>query len=363
VTSLFGDPLAFDFQTPTHLVEAVAKALRDGKNGYAPTLGVEEALEAIRADADRQGIRNIQTAFVTYGVSEGADICLTGLVNPGESVLMPCPNYPLYSAILAKLNAEESAYRLDESRGWEPDLDDLASKITNRTRVLVVINPNNPTGAVHSRETLEGIAELARKHNLVIFSDEIYDRLILDEMPHVPVATLAPDLPVVTFKGLSKNYLVPGWRVGWAMVTGPVGVLKDYTEALHRLVRARLSGNNPIQYAIRPALEGPQDHLQEVIKKLRARRDLTVELCRKTPRLSCVTPRAAFYAFPKIDIPGSDEEFVRQLLLEKQVLAVHGSGFGPLGASGHFRIVYLPPEETLRQAYRAMADFIQERYP
>ncbi|MGH9354061.1 MAG: aminotransferase class I/II-fold pyridoxal phosphate-dependent enzyme, partial [Terriglobia bacterium] len=357
-----GDPVAFDFETPPHLVEAVIKAMRDGRNGYAPSLGVDEALEAIRGAAEREGIRNIQTAFVTYGVSEAADLCLTGLMNPGESVLTPCPNYPLYSAILAKLDAEDVPYRLDEARGWEPDLDDLAAKITGRTRAIVVINPNNPTGAVHSRKTLEGIIELARRRRLVIISDEIYDRLILDGTPHTTLAALAPDLPVVTFKGLSKNYVMPGWRVGWVTVSGPGGALQDYTEALHRLVRARLSGNNPMQYAIRPALEGPQDHLPGFIQKLRARRDLTVELCRQTPRLSCVPPRAAFYAFPKIDVPGSDEEFARQLLIEKQVLVVHGSGFGPLGAPGHFRIVYLAPEDTLRRAYRAIADFIQEHY-
>ncbi|MGH9342792.1 MAG: aminotransferase class I/II-fold pyridoxal phosphate-dependent enzyme [Terriglobia bacterium] len=355
-----GDPVAFDFETPPHLVEAVIKAMRDGRNGYAPSLGVDESLEAIRTDAERQGIRNIQTTFVTYGVSEAADLCLTGLMNPGESVLTPCPNYPLYSAILAKLGAEDVPYRLDEARGWEPDLDDLASKITAKTRALVVINPNNPTGAVHSRKTLDGIIELARRHRLVIISDEIYDRLILDGTPHTTLAALAPDLPVVTFKGLSKNYVMPGWRVGWVIVSGPSEVLKDYTEALHRLVRARLSSNNPMQYAIRPALEGPQDHLTEFVQKLRTRRDLTVELCRQTPRLSCIAPRAAFYAFPKINVSGSDEEFVRQLLIEKQVLVVHGSGFGSLGAPGHFRIVYLAPEDALRRAYRAIANFIQE---
>ncbi|MGH9353084.1 MAG: aminotransferase class I/II-fold pyridoxal phosphate-dependent enzyme, partial [Terriglobia bacterium] len=247
-----GDPLAFDFQTPPHLIEAVTRAMRDGKNGYAPSLGVGEALDAIRASAEREGIRGIQTAFVTYGVSEAADICLTGLVNPGESVLTPCPEYPLYSAILAKLGVESRYYRLDESRGWEPDLNDLAAKVTPQTRALVVINPNNPTGAVYSRKTLEGMVEIARRHRLMIFSDEIYDKLILDGEPHITLAVLAPDLPVVTFKGLSKGYLIPGWRVGWAIVSGPEGALKGYVEALHQLVRSRLSGNNPMQYAIRP---------------------------------------------------------------------------------------------------------------
>lgn len=357
-----GDPVSFDFDTPPHLLEAVIKAMRDGKNGYAPSLGVEEALEAARADAERQGIRNIQTVFTSYGVSEAADLCLTGLMNPGENVLTPSPDYPLYAAILGKVEAEAIPYRLDESRGWAPDVEEIAASITPKTRAIVVINPNNPTGAIHSRKTIEDIIEIARRRRLLIISDEIYDRLILDDTPHTTLAALAPDLPVVTLKGLSKNYVMPGWRVGWVIVSGPAEALGDYNEALHRLVRARLSGNHPMQYAIRPALEGPQDHLKTFVQKLRARRDLTVELCRQTPRLSCVEPRAAFYAFPKIDIPESDENFVRKLLVEKQVLVVHGSGFGPLGAAGHFRIVYLAPEETLRRAYRAIADFIQEHY-
>lgn len=356
-----GDPLAFDFETPPHLIEAVARAMRDGKNGYAPSLGVGGALEAIRASAEREGIRGIQTAFVTYGVSEGADLCLAGLVNAGESVLVPCPEYPLYSAILTKLGVESAYYRLNESLDWAPDLESIEAAVTPRTRAIVVINPNNPTGAVYSRKTLEGVVEIARRHRLVIFADEIYDRLILDGAPHVTLAALAPDLPVVTFKGLSKVYLAPGWRVGWAVVSGPEDALRDYVAALHKLIRARLSGNNPMQYAIRPALEGPQDHLAGVIRKLKARRDLTVEWARATPRISCVPPRAAFYAFPRIGIEGSDEDFVRRLLLEKLVMVVHGSGFGPY-AAGHFRIVTLADEGTLQRAYQGIAEFLRERY-
>lgn len=356
-----GDPLAFDFETPPHLIEAVAHAMHDGRNGYAPSLGTGEALEAIRASAEREGIRGIQTAFVTYGVSEGADLCLTGLVNPGESVLVPCPEYPLYSAILTKLGVESSYYRLDESLDWAPDVDSIDAAVTERTRAIVVINPNNPTGAVYSRKALEGVADIARRHRLVIFADEIYDHLILDGEPHVTLAALAPDLPVVTFKGLSKVYLAPGWRVGWAVVSGPEEALRDYVAALHQLIRARLSGNNPMQYAIRPALEGPQDHLAGVIRRLKSRRDVTVEWARATPRISCVPPRAAFYAFPKVDVPVSDEEFVRRLLAEKLVMVVHGSGFGAY-AAGHFRIVTLADEATLQRAYQAIAEFLREHF-
>jgi alanine-synthesizing transaminase len=357
-----GDPPAFDFDVPPHLIEAVAKAMRDGKNGYGPSLGVDEALEAIRGVAERKGIRSVQSVFITSGVSEGVDICLTALVNPGENVLTPCPEYPLYSAILAKLGAPPNVYYLDEDAAWQPDLEHLASRIFAGTRAIVLINPNNPTGAVYSRETLERIAEYARENNLVILSDEIYDELELDGETHVSIAALAPDVPVITFGGLSKGYLVPGWRLGWAIVSGPEAALRGYIEGMHKLLRARLSANHAIQYAVKPALEGPQDHLDEVVAKLRSRRDLTVKYCNAPPHLSCVPPRGAFYAFPRIEIPDSDEDFVKQLLIEKQVLVVHGSGFGQAPGTKHFRIVFLPQEATLERAYKAIAAFIREHY-
>jgi len=357
-----GDPPAFDFEVPEHLIEAVAKAMLDGKNGYGPSLGVPEALEAIRGVAGRKGIRNIQSVFITSGVSEGVDICLTALVNPGENVLTPCPEYPLYSAVLAKLGAQPNAYLLDESREWQPDLEHLASHIFTGTRAIVLINPNNPTGAVYSRQTLEAIAEHARQNNLVILSDEIYDELELDGETHESIAALAPDVPVITFGGLSKGYLVPGWRLGWAIVSGPETPLRPYIEGMYKLLRARLSANHAIQYAVRPALEGPQDHLDDVLAKLRSRRDLTVRYCNSIPHLSCVPPRGAFYAFPRVEIPDSDEDFVKRLLIEKQVLVVHGSGFGQAPGSKHFRIVFLPPEAILERAYRALGEFMQEHY-
>jgi alanine-synthesizing transaminase len=357
-----GDPLRFDFRTPPHLLEAVARAMRDGKNGYAPSLGVEEALEAIRREAERRQIRNVASVFVTHGVSEAVELCFTALVNAGDSVLTPRPEYPLYSAVLAKLGAEPSYYALDEAQGWEPDLDDLARRISPRTRGIVVINPNNPTGAVYSRPTLEAMAELARRHNLVIFADEIYDKLMLEGEPHVSIAALAPDVPVVTFGGLSKAYLAPGWRIGWTIVSGDGAALKPYLEGVHKLLRSRLSANHPEQYAIRPALEGSQEHLGEVAAKLRARRDLTVRYLNATPRLHCVAPRGAFYAFPRLDIPDSDEDFVKRLLVEKHVLVVHGGGFGQAPGTRHFRIVFLPDEATLARAYEAIAELIRDHY-
>ena len=357
-----GDPPAFDFEVPQHLIEAVAKAMRDGKNGYGPSLGIPEALDAIRAVAERKGIHTIQSVFITSGVSEGVDICLTALINPGENVLTPCPEYPLYSAVLAKLGAQPNVYYLDEDSEWQPDLEHLESRIFAGTRAIVLINPNNPTGAVYSRETLEAIAELARQNNLVILSDEIYDELELDGDTHVSIAALAPDVPLITFGGLSKGYLVPGWRLGWAIVSGPEIPLRPYLEGMYKLLRARLSANHAIQFAVKPALEGPQDHLEEVVAKLRRRRDLTVKYCDAPPHLSCVPPRGAFYAFPRLEIPESDEDFVKGLLIEKGVLVVHGSGFGQAPGTKHFRVVYLPEEATLERAYRAITEYIKEHY-
>jgi alanine-synthesizing transaminase len=357
-----GDPITFDFETPAHLIDAVHKAMRDGKNGYAPSSGIKVALEAIRREAARKGITTVQDVFVTTGVSESVEICLSALVNPGENVLTPSPDYPLYSAVLAKLGIALNTYDLNEQDGWQPELDDIKAKITPRTRAIVLINPNNPTGSVCSRRMLEQIADLARQHNLVIFADEIYDKLILDDDQHVAMASVAPDVPVVTFGGLSKNYLAPGWRIGWGIVSGEAAAVKPYVEGIGRLLRSRLCANHPEQYAIPAALDGPQDHLTEVIRKMRSRRDLTVKWCNSTPRVSCVSPRGAFYAYPSIDIPEGDDVFVRELLMQKYVLVVHGSGFGQKPGTKHFRIVFLPDEQILTKAYGAIADFIKERY-
>ena len=362
-----GDPLNFDFSTPPHLIEAVYRAMRDGKNGYSPSSGVKEALDAIRGEAARKGITTIQDVFVTSGVSETVDICLAALLNPGDNLLTPCPDYPLYSAVLAKLGVGLNAYYLNEEDGWQPDLDDLKKKITPRTRGIVLINPNNPTGSVCSRNMLEHIAELARLHNLVIFADEIYDKLIIDENSDddrpIAMAAVAPDVPVITFGGLSKNYLAPGWRIGWGIASGQAAAIKPYLDGVNKLLRARLCANHPEQYAIRPALEGPQDHLIEVKRKLRSRRDLTTKWCRETPRVSCVAPRGAFYAYPSLDIPEGDEVFVTELIRQKHVMVVHGSGFGQRPGTQHFRIVFLPDEKTLGSAYCAIGDFLRERYP
>lgn len=357
-----GDPNAFDFVTPAHVVEAAYRAMRDNKNGYAPSLGIPEAIEAIRGEAARKGLTTVQDVFITNGAGEAVDVCLTALLNPGENVLTPSPDYPLYSAVLCKTGAEPNTYFLNEEDGWQPELDDIKRKINSRTRGIVLINPNNPTGALCTRQMLEQIAELARQHNLLIIADEIYDKLILDGGEQISLAAVAPDVAVVTLGGLSKNYLAPGWRVGWGIVSGDSAAVKPYVEGMHKLLRARISANHPEQYAIKVALDGPQDHLIEVIKKLSSRRDLTVASCNSIPHMSCVPPRGAFYAFPRIDIPEGDEVFVKELLMEKHILVVHGSGFGQKPGTKHFRIVFLPPEAMLKTAYEKIREFVQGRY-
>ena len=358
-----GDPCKFDFATPPHMIEAVHKAMLDGHNSYGDSLGIRPAVMAIGHDAEQRGFKDIQSIFVGYGSGEVIDSCLTALVNPGENVLTPSPEYPLYSAVLAKLGAEPNAYDLDEANGWEPDLDDLKRRIDSRTKAILLINPSNPTGSVMSRHTLERIVELARQHNLLIFADEIYDKLIYAPgAEHVSIATLAQDVPMITFNGLSKAYLVPGWRIGWAIATGPHEVLHPYLEAVHRLLRARLSAPHPFQHAIKPALEGPQDHIPVMREKLRRRAQLTVDWAKRTPRVNLVAPKGAFYAHPSLDIPEDDLTFVTALLKEKHVLVVHGSGFGQKPGTHHMRIVFLPPEDVLEAAYQKMSDFIAERY-
>jgi len=358
-----GDPNKYDFVTPPHIVEAAYKAMRDGFNGYAESLGIKPAVEAIRAQAEGNGFKDIQGIFVGYGSGEVIDSALTALVNPGDNVLTPSPEYPLYGAVLAKLSAEPNAYDLDEENGWQPDLADLERRINPRTKAILLINPNNPTGAVYTREVLLKIADLARRHNLLILADEIYDKLVIDDgVKHISIATLAPDIPILTFNGLSKAYLVPGWRIGWAIATGPKAALANYLESTYKLLRARLSAPHPFQYAIKPALEGPQDHLKIVQAKLRSRRDLTVEWAKPTPRVSLVAPQGAFYAYPRVDIPEDDLQFVTDLVKQKHVLVVHGSGFGEKPGTRHFRIVFLPQEAQLTKAYEAITAFMKERY-
>jgi alanine-synthesizing transaminase len=358
-----GDPCKYDFPVPPHLLEAVVKAMKDGYNGYAESLGIKPAIEAIRNEAERDGFKNIQGIFIGLGSGEAIDSCLTALLNPGENFLAPSPEYPLYGAITSKLSCDANPYYLDESNDWQPDVDDLERRINAKTRALLLINPNNPTGAVYSRETLEKIADVARRHNLLLIADEIYNKLVFDPAAkHISIATLAPDVPCITFNGLSKAYLVPGWRIGWGIATGPAESIKPFLESIYKLLRARLSAPHPFQFAIKAALEGPQDHLLWVNEKLTSRAQITKDWAAKEPRVNLVAPKGAFYAFPSLDIPEDDLTFVSDLLKQKHVLLVHGSGFGQKPGTKHARIVTLPQEEVLTNAYAKISEFMRERY-
>jgi alanine-synthesizing transaminase len=352
-----GDPNQFDWEPPKHLVEATHQAMLKNFNGYSPSSGIKQAVDAIAQEAEKKSITNVQDIFVTTGASEAIDICLTALVNEGENVLTPTPGYPLYTAIQSKLQTMENPYYLDENNGWQPSIDDIRSKINSKTRAIILINPNNPTGSNCLPETLKQIVEIAREHNLVIFADEIYDKLLIDGKKHVSIASLDSEIPMVTFGGLSKNYMVPGFRIGWGIVSGNREILKDYIEAINKILRARLCANHPAQWGIAPSLLGDQSHLITAKEKLTKRRDMTVNMLNAIPGISCVPPEGAFYAFPKIENISDDAHWSSQLIKETGVVVVPGSGFGQVPGTHHVRIVFLPPENILEKAYKAIAEF------
>lgn len=353
-----GDPNPFGFRPPEHVLEAVFTAMRTNKNGYAPSDGIEEAVGAIERDAAARGIGPIVHTWVGSGCSEVIDMALSALVDPGDNVLTPSPGYPLYTALLAKLGADNRAYHLDEANDWQPDVEDMARQIDARTRAIVVINPNNPTGSVANEATLRKIVELAIAHNLVIFADEIYDRLLFDGAKHVPLGSLDPRACVLNLCGLSKNWVLPGFRIGWGVLSGPKELLGGYIHAIQQLGRARLSANHPEQYGIAPALEGPQDHLAQMIPQLVARRDAAMAKLASIPDVTCVVPKGAFYAFPRIHRPVDDAAWCRELMRETAVVTVPGSGFGQREGTQHFRIVLLPDVPAIEEACDGIARFM-----
>ena len=353
--------MKFDFRTPPHLIEAAHKAMLDGKNGYAPSAGIPQARKAIAADAERKGMKGVSPddVLVTTGASEAIELALTALLEPGEAVLLPSPNYPLYDAVVAKISAQAIPYYLDEAHGWSLDLAEIEAKVTPKTRAIVIGNPNNPTGGWYGQKVLEGLLDIARRKNLVVLSDEIYDRLTYDK-PHVATGSLATDVPIISFNGLSKAYLACGWRVGWMIFCNP-HLTRELRRAVQRLADARLCSPTPPQHAVAAALEGPQDHIPEMMKRLRVRRDLTVKRLNAIPGISCVEPAGAFYAMPRLQLPGvtDDEQWVLKLVRETGVLFVHGSGFGQRPGTQHFRVVFLPQPEVLTRAFDLLEQFVR----
>jgi alanine-synthesizing transaminase len=356
-----GDPIPFGFQTPAHLVESVIRALRDGHNGYGPSPGIQPAREAVAADFSVRGVPMTPDRVVlTAGTSEGIEIALNALVNPGDEVLIPMPTYPLYTAVTAKIAARTVYYRADPNRNWLPDVDQIKSLITARTRALVVIDPNNPTGAIYPDAIRRELLGLADAHGFVLLADEVYADLSYDT-PAPPMASLDNDAPVISFGSLSKAYLAPGWRAGW-MAVGTNPRLEGVLAGIRKLADGRLCATVPMQYAITAALTGDRSHQASFRAALRERAALTVARLNAIPGMRCVAPRGAFYAMPQVTLPAgrTDEDYVLALLREAGVLCVHGSGFGTPPDQGFFRVVFLASPAELGQIYDTMAQFTRE---
>jgi alanine-synthesizing transaminase len=353
-----GDPVAFGFKTPAHLVDAVAQALRDGHNNYGPSAGIAAARDAVAREYTRNGMPvSADRVFVTAGTSEGIELALSAVVDAGGEVLVPMPTYPLYTAVLAKLDAKTKYYRLDPSNGWQPDLDHLKSLVTPATRALVVIDPNNPTGAVYPTATRKALLEFADQHGLLFLADEVYGDLGFEGSVE-PYGKLDPDGAIISFSSLSKAYLAPGWRTGW-MACGRSPRLDEVVAAVRKLTDARLCTVLPMQYAIAPALDGDRSHQISFRRELKARADLTVSRLCAMPGVSCVTPTAAFYAMPQVQLPRgkTDEDYVKALLHATGVLCVYGSGFGLPADQGFLRLVFLASLQELSEIYDLMAGF------
>lgn len=353
-----GDPVAFGFAPPPHLVAAVERALRDGHNGYGPSAGLASAREAVAAEHTSNGWpMTAARVFITAGTSEGIELALTALLDEDGEVLVPNPTYPLYTAIIAKLGARALYYRTDPARGWTPDLDHLASLVTARTRAIVVIDPNNPTGATYPEEARRGLIAFAERHGLAILADEVYADLGYDG-PVPPLGRLDPDAPIISFSSLSKAFLAPGWRTGWLSI-GRTPRLDEVASAIRKLADGRLCSTVPMQYAVTAALTGDRSHQERFRADLTLRATLTADALRAIPGVTCMTPSAGFYAMPRIPLPPgrTDEEYVLGLLRTTGVLVVYGSGFGLPPSEGYLRIVFLASPEELTEVYRLMATY------
>ncbi|MGQ0631856.1 MAG: pyridoxal phosphate-dependent aminotransferase [Sporichthyaceae bacterium] len=359
-----GNPAPFGFEAPDGILDAIVRNLPNA-SGYSDSKGLFSARTAVAQYYTAMGVHDVDVdaIYLGNGVSELISMALQALLNTGDEVLIPAPDYPLWTAVTSLAGGKPVHYMCDEGADWLPDLADIESKITGRTKALVIINPNNPTGAVYSRDLLEGMIAIARRHNLVVMSDEIYDRILYDDAVHVPAALLADDVLTITFGGLSKCYRVAGFRSGWAVVTGPRQHARSYLEGLTILANMRLCANVPSQWAIQTALSSAHgiDDLVLPGGRLIQQRDIAYEMLNQIPGVSCTKPKGALYCFPKLDPKVhpivDDERLCLDLLRSERILLVQGRGFN-WPRPDHLRIVTLPHVEDLREAITRIARFL-----
>jgi alanine-synthesizing transaminase len=361
-----GDPVAFDFPTPQHIKQAMIEAVQSGNNNYSPSEGVPELRQTIVEKEKRVNDVNVSAdnVLITSGVSEGIRMLLSSLIEKGDELLVPGPPYSPYISYSKVYDGTPVSYETVEEENWQPNIDDMRSKISEKTRAIVINNPNNPTGALYRRKTVKQMLNVAGEHDLLVLSDEIYDqiRYVKD---YVSTAHLAKDLPVVGLNGFSKVYLMTGWRLGYMYFYDPNDELQELKKAIEKEQRIRICASTPAQIAGIAALRGPQDHVKELVEKLRVRRDYAWNRLNEIEGVSCAKPEGAFYVFPKIHDVGSkwktDMAFAVELLKETGVLLVHGSGFDPVYGAGHVRGVFLPPIEMLEQAFNEIERFIKKK--
>lgn len=360
-----GNTAPFGLDTPDEIVHDLIVNVRNAQ-GYGDSKGLFSARKAIEQDFQLRGVSSVTVddIYIGNGVSEMIKVAMEGLLNNGDEILVPMPDYPLWTAAITLARGKAVHYLCDEQSDWQPDLDDIRSKITPKTRGLVIINPNNPTGAVYSKETLQQLVALAEEHGLVLFSDEIYDRILYDNREHFPAALFSDKILTITFSGLSKVHRAPGFRCGWMILTGNKKAAKDYIEGLEILTNMRLCANMIAQHTVQTALGGPLS-IYELTReggRLERQRTLAWKLLNEIPGVSCVKPQGALYAFPRLDpkvYPIRDDmQLILELLLEEKVLLVQGTGFN-WKQPDHFRLVFLPQEELLEEAVSRLASFLE----
>lgn len=359
-----GNPAPFGFRTPDEVIYDMSRQLTECE-GYSNSKGLFSARKAIMQYAQLKKLPNVsvEDIYTGNGVSELINLSMSALLDNSDEVLVPAPDYPLWTACVTLAGGTAVHYICDEQSEWYPDIEDIKKKITDKTKAIVIINPNNPTGALYPREVLQQIVDVAREHQLMIFSDEIYDRLVMDDLEHVSIASLAPDLFCVTFSGLSKSHMIAGYRIGWMVLSGNKALGKDYIEGINMLSNMRLCSNVPAQSIVQTALGGYQSVGEYIVPggRIYEQREYIYKALNDIPGISAVKPKAAFYIFPKIDTQKfnivNDELFALDLLREKKILIIHGGGFN-WDKPDHFRVVYLPRIEVLSDAMEKLADFL-----